>query len=370
MTIFDDAFINTIRKNDIHKFDAWIKHWGVECVVERTRKHEHMANKRHWIEVLINYFPTMQKWMVSDLCAQTDAEYMFDCLFDQFINIDHNGSLAKKCNTVFAKHMFKTQLSLWKHIPQIVGKHHNEVLLHLLQHSDFQTHLTSERNAAQEGMRNMFLTMIVSSRNVEKSSWQTFRENMPAYHRSWLVPYIDSLLAYRFDNVVNELLESVAFQRWNANGEFLKEWAQRHNLNCDSGSENMPFLDPDTQPIYCGTLLWNSIAREQYNENKDPLKLFHSSNIPIEDILLNTFLAAERSVKNLSVEKKAKRLRQAEKTFIAIFDGLSDQALDNLIPHKTAVWDWCNISNHPRVSSRVLHTAVTSEGRISVGRKI
>lgn len=371
MTIFDAAFIDTVWRKDVHEFDAWVKRWGVACVVERTRKHEHMADKGNWVKILLGYPPTMQKWMASDLCAQTDAEYMFDHLFDQLINVDHNGALSKKCKTSFAKHMFTmTHQSLWQKITQIVGQHHNELLLHIVHHPEFNTYLISERNVAQEGMRDMFSKMIVGSRNVEDPSWNAFCQNMPPYNRSWLVPYIDSLLVHRFENVVIKLLESDTFQQWNANGEFLKEWAQRHTLTLGDEAQKVSFLDPATLPIFYGTLLWNTIAHKKHQQVDGVLKKFDALTVPIENILVHGFVAAERSVKNLSVDKKERRLRQVEDNLVAIFDDLSDQTLDNLIAHKTVAWDWCNISNHPRVVSRVLHTALATKGRTSGGRKI
>lgn len=373
MSMFDENFVRTIERGHVGEFDSWIRQWGVEHVVERSSKNEHIANKHHWIAILMHYFPTMRAWALSGLCAQSEAEYVFDRLFNNLIINDNDGLLSKRCNTVFSQHMFEmTHLKIWQTMDLIVSQHQNGLLTHILQHPDFQKYLTSRQNDAQKGMRTTFSKMIVASRNVNQSSWTVFRDHMPPYNCSWLIPYVDSLLQYRFDGVVANLLGGDTFKQWSEHPLFVQEWAKKHSLTSSTQFKNLSFLNPEIAPIYHGTVLWNSIV----NESDDcvvSLVEFGPKDVPFEHVVLECFQAAERSVKGLRLHKKHDQLRRCEDNMIALFDALDDQTLRCLVQHKTDVWDWINISNNPRVLSHTLHAAVEEHGAKGVtvkGRKI
>lgn len=367
MVMFDDTFMDIIAHTDIVRFDQWIKQWGVENVVAKSQKSQ-IGEKKHWITVLLHYFPTLHAWTVSDLCAPKDAEYVLEHMYEAVINNDRNGALAKKCDRVFAQQMFHSHRSVLQSMIGMMKNHHNGLIEHIFAHPDFQKHLWSTQSKSQTDLQSLFSTMIIASRtmrhSVGLSVWERFRETTPAYHIAWLIPYTNALLNYNFTNVVEELMARPDFKQWEGGDAFVDTWVRKHTLQISHFSETTyavkyappAFLDAKHLSTYYGKVVWNSIEGGAYNSISvyDALEQM-STTVPRCDILLECFNAAERSVKGMKKETKCEKLQPHACHLSYILNRLNDDEMRAVVVQRPKSYEWMGLHNHPRALSMVLN---------------
>lgn len=363
MVMFDDTFMDIIEHTDIVRFDQWIKKWGVEQVVAHSQKSQ-IGEKKHWITVLLNYFPTLHAWAVSDMCAPKDAEYILEHMYQAVMNNDHNGLLAKKCAGVFAQKMFHSHRSVLKSMKWMVENHHDGLLEYIFSHPDFQKHLICTQSKSQTHLQSLFSTMIAVSRKTNNSAWERFRNTMPAYHNGWLVPYTNALLNYHFTDMVEKLLAQPDFKQWEGAQAFVSNWAGNHTLSISSFlqpthcSQYSPpkFLDATHLSVYYGKVLWNSIESGTHNSESvyEALKQM-STVVACRDILVECFNAAERSVKGLKQENKEEQLRPHACHLSYILDCLDDDDVRAIVAQRPKAYEWIGLHNHPRALKMVLN---------------
>lgn len=373
--MFDAPFIEIISAEDIHRFDQWIKQWGVADVVAKSGKNAPIGDKKNWITVLLHYFPTMHKWAISNMCSQQDADYVFELLFNNLIINDSNGDLAKKCDTVFTKHMLhKSAKSLWSALGGMAQKNHNGLLNYIFSHPQFQDYLTASDQASREGMRTFFVEMILGARHTHQSAWSMFQKNMPVYHTAWMSAYTDALMGYRFDHVVNELFDDRTFFTWAAKSQFVKTWATQHQLSGSNFTLCPKFLDTDDLPVYYGTTLWNTVNAHPTNEVNKLLTQLCGQNVSLSLIVVECIATAQRSVKGVRVVKKHALLRTetVQNNMNTVIDRLDDEQLRELIAHRTRVWGEMDFLQHPRIVSQTLWAHVKHVGppQVRVRKKL
>lgn len=361
MAMFDAPFIEIISSQDPQRFDQWIKQWGVVEVVAASGKNAPIGGKKDWISVLLYYFPTMHKWATSDVCSQQDADFVFDALFGNLIINDNNGDLAKKCDTVFTKHIFqKTSKSLWAALGEMTQKNHNGLLAHILSHPQFQPYLTASDRVSRKGMRTFFVEMILGARLTEHSAWSMFQNNMPSYHTAWVSAYVDSLMRFGFDRVVNELFDNPRFCAWADESQFVKNWVVHHHLSGLNFTTPPKFVGVDHLPVYYGKALWNTVSIQTTNDVNALIAQLCRHNVSLPLVVVECLAAAERSVKGFNAAKKHAALRNEtiQNNMNAVIDRLDDDQLCKLIARRTRAWGLMDFPQHPRVLSQTLHANV------------
>lgn len=373
MTMFDSTFIEIINTQNVQRFDQWIKQWGVADVVARSGKSAQIGEKKHWMSVLLHYFPTMHKWATSEVCSQQDADCVFDALFGNLIINDNNGDLAKKCDRVFAKHMLhKSPKLLWAALGEIAQKNHNGLLAHIFSHPQFQHYLTTSDRASRWGMQKFFVEMILGARHTQHSAWSMFQKNMPAYHTAWMGAYMDSLMRYGFDDVVNTLFNDSAFRAWAEESQIVKIWATHHHLSGPNFAAHPKFVSEDNLLAYYGQILWNTVKAHPTKDVNTLVTQLCGQHVSLPLIVVECIAAAGQAVKGASVIKKSTELRSEtlQSNMNAIIDRLDDKQLGKLIAHRTKVWSLMDFPQHPRILSQTLQHHVEHFGASQARKKL
>lgn len=364
--MFDDAFIEMIEQvpsstKKVEQFDQWIKHWGVHNVVANSGRESQIGEKKHWMAVLLFYFPSMHQWATSQLCSQSDADYVFKHLYPHLILHDNEGVLAQKCAQVFSQKMFHSNTSILGSMKTMAEENKDGLLEHVFHHSNAQKHLCSTAPKSQKGLQELFSAMIVSSRTTPNGAWKRFRANPPPFHHAWLTPYINTLLHYNFTDVIAELLSNPTFERWEERTTFLPKVAQNHTLNI-SNYVRITFLDTPHLPQYYGKVVWNSIECGAFDTNKIYAALEHmSAQCALKEILVGCFDAAERSVKGLGLTKKHEKLLPYAGHMRTIVERIDEHTLAYFAQIRPKSYQWMNLHNHPRVLQHVLNAVVCHE---------